>query len=257
MMHSHPVLSLNRLAAACCAALALAAAQPALAQQPQPSAQPAAASSDDGAARAPELTLQASASSDVQQDTVRITLAAELEAASQAAAGQALTAALDEAVRRAQGTKNVEVRTGGYNVWPNTNEKGKIQNWRGRGEITLESKDFAAASALASKLSDKTAISQISFLLSREAREAEERKLLGQAAQAFRDRALAAATAFGFSGYQVRSLELSGGGSPVPVPRPMRAQMMAKGAMAESADVPLEAGNVTVSIAVNGTVALH
>ncbi len=254
MMHSHPVLSLNRIAAACCAALALAAAQPALAQQPS---QQQVQQSQDTGAHAPELTLQASASSDVQQDTVRITLAAELDAASQAAAGKALTAALDDAVKRAQGVKGVEVRTGGYNVWPNTNEKGKIQNWRGRGEITLESKDFAAASALASKLSDKTAISQINFVLSREAREAEERKLLSQAAQAFRDRALAAATAFGFSGYRVRSLELSGGGSPTPVPRPMGMQMMAKSSQAEAADVPLEAGKVTVSISVNGTVALH
>jgi len=253
-MHSHPVLSLNRIAAACCAALALAAAQPALAQQPS---QQQVQQSQDTGAHAPELTLQASASSDVQQDTVRITLAAELDAASQAAAGKALTAALDDAVKRAQGVKGVEVRTGGYNVWPNTNEKGKIQNWRGRGEITLESKDFAAASALASKLSDKTAISQINFVLSREAREAEERKLLSQAAQAFRDRALAAATAFGFSGYRVRSLELSGGGSPTPVPRPMGMQMMAKSSQAEAADVPLEAGKVTVSISVNGTVALH
>ncbi len=249
MMRSRPVLSLNRLAAACCTALALAAVQPAYAQQ---HAQP-----DDAAARAPELTLQASAASEVQQDTVRITLAAELEAATQSAAGKALTAALDEAVKRAQGTKDVAVSSGGYSIWPNTNEKGKIQNWRARGEIILESKDFAAASALASKLSDKTAISHISFVLSREARDAEERKLLGQAAQAFRDRALAAATAFGFSGYQVRQLELSGGGSPVPVPRPMGAQMMAKSAAAESADVPLEAGKVTVSISVNGTVALH
>ncbi|HYG44799.1 MAG TPA: SIMPL domain-containing protein [Bordetella sp.] len=252
-MHSHPVLSLNRIAAACCAALALAAVQPALAQQSPPTAP----QSEDAGTRAPELTLQASASSDVQQDTVRITLATELEAASQAAAGKALTTALDDAVKRAQGTKGVEVRTGGYNVWPNTNEKGKIQNWRARGEITLESKDFATASALASKLSDKTAIAQINFLLSREAREAEERKLLSQAADAFRERAVAAATAFGFSGYRVRSLELSGGGSAVPVPRPMGAQMMAKSSMAESADVPLEAGKVTVSISVNGTVALH
>lgn len=61
----------------------------------------------------------------------------------------------------------------------------------------MESKDFEAASALAAKLGDKTAISNISFLLSREGREAEERKLLSQAAQAFKERALAAANASG------------------------------------------------------------
>src|SRR3546814_20902751 len=108
--------------------------------------------------------------------------------------------------------------------------------WRGRGEITLESKDFAAASALASKLADKTAIAQISFLLSREAREAEERKLLRPAAQAFRDRALAAATAFGCSGYRVRNLELSRGGSHTPVPPPRQLTLMAKSSRAEADD---------------------
>ena len=78
-------------------------------------------------------------------------------------------------VKRARDTKGVEVRTGNYNVWPNTGSKGKIAGWRGQGEVILESKDFEAAAALASKLSDKTAISSISFSLSRAAREAEER----------------------------------------------------------------------------------
>ena len=101
-------------------------------------------------------------------------------------------------VKRARDTKGVEVRTGNYNVWPNTGSKGKIAGWRGQGEVILESKDFEAAAALASKLSDKTAISSISFSLSRAAREAEERKLLKEAAQAFKDRALAAANALDF-----------------------------------------------------------
>ena len=106
--------------------------------------------------------------------------------ADQPATGKKLSALLDDVVKRARDTKGVEVRTGNYNVWPNTGSKGKIAGWRGQGEVILESKDFEAAAALASKLSDKTAISSISFSLSRAAREAEERKLLKEAAQAFR-----------------------------------------------------------------------
>src|SRR5690606_37392081 len=139
-------------------------------------------------------------------------------------------------------------------VWPDTDDKGKIQNWRARGEIVLESKDFAAASALASKLADKVAISQISFSLSREAREAAEKKLLSQAADAFLARAQAAAQAFGYSSYRVQQLELSGGGSAAPVPRPMAA--MAKSSLASGSagytDAPLQAGQVTVTLAVSG-----
>ena len=194
-MFKHPVFSLTKLGAACAAVAAIAVAQPVFAQTPAPAAMAAA---EPAANRSPELTLQAMASSEVKQDTVRIALSAEVEAPDQPAAGQKLTAALEDAVKRARDTKDVEVRTSSFNVWPNMNNKGKIASWRGQGEIVLESKDFAAAAALASKLSDKTAISNISFSLSPAAREAEERKLLKEAAQAFKDRALAAANAFGF-----------------------------------------------------------
>lgn len=254
-MFKHPVFSLTKLGAACAAVAAIAVAPPVFAQTPAPAATAAA---EPAANRSPELTLQAMASSEVKQDTVRIALSAEVEAPDQPAAGQKLTAALEDAVKRARDTKDVEVRTSSFNVWPNMNNKGKIASWRGQGEIVLESKDFAAAAALASKLSDKTAISNISFSLSPAAREAEERKLLKEAAQAFKDRALAAANAFGFSGYRLSKIELGGSGGPVPVQR-MVGAAMAKGGSFSSADVsvPLEAGNVTVSVAVNGTIVLQ
>ncbi len=250
-MHRPLAFSLTRIAAACCATLAFAAAQPSFAQ----TAAPAAA---EAQRTAPELSLQASASSEVKQDTVRISLSVEIEANDQATAGKRLTAALDDVVKRARGAKNIDVRSGSYNIWPNTNSKGKIVNWRGQGEVVLESKDFEAASALAAKLGDKTAISNISFFLSREGREAEERKLLSQAAQAFKARALAAANAFGFSGYRLFKLELGGGGAPAPMPRMMGSQMAkSDAASAPAPGVPLEAGEVTVSVTVGGTIVLQ
>ncbi|OZI77588.1 SIMPL domain-containing protein [Bordetella genomosp. 12] len=252
-MHRPLAFSLTRIAAACCATLALSAFQPSVAQT-APTAAP-----ESQRSTAPELSLQASASAEIKQDTVRISLSVEVEANDQVSAGKRLTAALDEVVKRARGAKNVEVRSGGYNVWPNTNAKGKIVNWRGQGEVVLESKDFEAASALAAKLGDKTAISNIAFFLSREGREAEERKLLSQAAQAFKERALAAANAFGFAGYRLARLELGGGGgASAPMPRMMTAQMAkADTAAAPAPGVPLEAGEVTVSVTVGGTIVLQ
>ncbi len=253
-MFKHPVFSLTKLGAACAAVAAIAVAQPVYAQAQAPAAAPVV---EPSANRSPELTLQAMASSEVKQDTVRIALSAEVEAPDQPTAGQKLTAALEDAVKRARDTKDVEVRTSNFNVWPNMSNKGKIASWRGQGEIVLESKDFAAAAALASKLSDKTAISNISFSLSPAAREAEERKLLKDAAQAFKDRALAAANAFGFSGYRLSKLELGGSGGAVPMPRMMGAAMAKDSFSSAGANVPLEAGNVTVSVSVNGTIVLQ
>ncbi len=257
-MSKSPVFSLTKLGAACAAVAALSMAQPVFAQAP---ATPAPAAAESAANRSPELTLQATASSEVKQDTVRISLSAETEAADQPTAGKKLTEMLDDVAKRARDTKGVDVRTGSFNVWPNStsSSKGKTSTtWRGQGEIILESKDFAVAAALASKLSDKTAISNISFSLSREVREAEERKLLKEAAQAFKDRALAAANAFGFSGYRLSKLELGGAGGVTPMPRMMGAMAKdASGGAGYSADVPLEAGDVTVSISVNGTIVLQ
>lgn len=257
MTHSFRVSSLSRMAAACCAVFALTTASLAHAQ-PQLPAAPQAASGATSNEQAPQLSLQASASAEVPLDTVRITLAAEFEAPSQAKATTDLSTVMDEAVKRTRGAKDIDVKTGGYNVWPSVDEKGKIQNWRARAELVLESKDFAAASALASRLADKVAMSQISFSLSRQARDAAEKKLLAQAADAFRARAQDAAKAFGFSGYRVQQLELSGGGASVPVPRPMVA--MAKSSFSRasgSADAPLEAGETTVTLSVSGLVVLH
>ena len=171
-MSKSPVFSLTRLGAACAAVAALAVAQPVYAQTQAPA--PAAEAS---ASRAPELTLQATASSEVKQDTVRISLSAEVEAPDQPTAGKKLTAALDDVVKRARDVKGVEVRTGGYNVWPNTSSKGKIASWRGQGEVILES-GLRSRGGAGVKLSDKTAIStSASCCRARRARP-KERKLL-------------------------------------------------------------------------------
>ena len=228
--------------------------------QPAPPAPPAAhGAAGEGGERTPpgtpgpQMTLHANASTEIRQDTVVITINTNVEAADQSSAGKALTAALDKLVQQAKGTEGVAVHTGGYRVWPNNNDKGKVVNWLGEASVILESKDFPAASALAGKLGDHGAIAGISFTLSRAGREAAERKLLEDAATAFRERALAAATAFGFSGYRIQKIDLGGSGGGAP--RPFLA--MAKGAAPEAADVPLEPDVVPVTVDVNGTIVLQ
>lgn len=212
-------------------------------------------SEDDKHDTGPLLTLQAAASEEVRQDTVQIIMSAQVEAADQAAVGRKLNTLLDDLMKTAKSGSEVTARTGSYRVWPNNNSKGKPVGWQGEGSIILESTNFDAASALATKMGDRSAISNISFTLSAKAREAVERKLLNQAAQAFRERALAAASAFGFSGYRLKKIQLGGVGAVAP-----RAYMaMAKGAPAPApaADVPLQADMVTVGVDVSGTIVLQ
>jgi predicted secreted protein len=208
---------------------------------------------------APQLSLRAYASNELLQDTVTTTLAVEVEAQYQANAGKALTTALDALVKRAkEDTTKVDVRTGSYRVWGVIDNKGKTTGWRGRAEVRLESKDFEAVGALASKLADASAISGTYFSLSQEWRDAEEKRLLSQAAAAFKSRALAAANAFGFSGYRINEINLSGTGGDISPQRP--AAMMARRAGKEAdtlPNVPLEPDTEVVMVEVSGSIFLQ
>ncbi|MCM2248946.1 SIMPL domain-containing protein, partial [Klebsiella pneumoniae] len=76
-----------------------------------------------------------------------------------------------------------------FTIHPNTDRNGKISTWRGRSEIQLKSKDFAAVSKLAGELAGQMQVQNVAFSLSREARMAAEQKLADQAVAAFRDKA--------------------------------------------------------------------
>ncbi|MGO3741517.1 SIMPL domain-containing protein [Kerstersia sp.] len=205
--------------------------------------------------RAPQLTLQAEAATKVQQDTVVLTLAYEAEAADQANVSRELNEHLDAAMKMLRDEKGVKARNGNYRIWPQNDRDGRISAWRGRTEILLESTDFAKASALAAKVQNQMPLDNIAFILSSEARAKHEERLLQQAADAFRQRAQAAAEAFGFKAYEIRKIDLGGGGVQYEMaPRPQ--MMMAKAAGAAADSVPLEADTVTVSVSVSGTVAL-
>jgi len=200
----------------------------------------------------PQATLEAQASRVVEQDTVTITLAAEVSDPSQSKVTAALAKTLESVTREAKAESKVKTRSGNYRVWPFNDEKGKITNWRGRAEVILESSDFALASELASRLSERMPIAGMNFSVSPQARAKYEQELLAEAAKAFRDRAQALADAFGFASYSIRNIDLGGGGAQYqPMPR-----VMAMSASAEKARVPVEPGTETVTLSVRGSIFL-
>lgn len=206
-------------------------------------------------AREPRLSLQAAAAAEVAQDTVTITLASELEGPDQADVAKRLTEVLNATLKDARGQQGIEARNGAYRLWPNTDRDGKITAWRGLAEVVLESTELGAAAELAAKLSDRMPISRMAFSLSPEARAKEEKRLLEEAAQAFRQRAGDAAQAFGFADYRIRQIDLGGSGVVYAQQAPMAGAMRASFA-ADQAAPELEAGKATVTVTVQGEVVL-
>ncbi|HUH58746.1 MAG TPA: SIMPL domain-containing protein [Candidimonas sp.] len=199
----------------------------------------------------PQASLRAEASAQIAQDTVNITLATEVSGVSQAAVAKLLNTTLESVMKQAKGNTKVKATSGNYRVWPMSNEKGQISDWRGRAEIMLESEDFAAASELASQFTDRMPISNLAFSVSPQARAKQEEALLSEAAQAFRSRALAVTNAFGFASYSIRNMDIGGSGAQFqPQPRFMA---MA----ADKSSVPIEGGTEWVTVSIQGSIFLY
>jgi predicted secreted protein len=198
------------------------------------------------------LSLSAQASAEVPQDVVNITLFYEQETQDASSLTSTLNQRADAALREAKGVDNVTARSGSFTVYPSTDRDGKISAWRGRTEVVLESKDFAAASKLAGKMSNSMQVGNVTFSLSPEAERAAGQKLSTEAIASFRSEAQASAQAFGYSNYSIREVNVGRNGSS---PRPV--MMMARSMNADAkmaAPMALEAGTSTVTVNVSGSV---
>ncbi|WP_313819200.1 SIMPL domain-containing protein [Cupriavidus sp.] len=198
------------------------------------------------------LSLSAEAVTEVPTDVVQLTLAVEQEGAEPSAISSALSARTQAVLAQAKRTSGVEAQSGGFTIHPSTDRNGRISTWRGRSEVILKSKDFAAVSKLAGELANQMQVQNVAFSLSREARQATEAKLAEQAVSAFRDKAQVSTKLFGYSGYTIREVSMNDSGGVVPpTPRMYAAKAMSADA---GAPIPMEGGKAHVTVSVNGSV---
>ncbi len=146
------------------------------------------------------------------------------------------------------------VRTGSMGLQPRYNRDGKISGWQGSTELVLEGTDFTRITTTAGQVQTLT-LGNVSMGLSREAQRKLEVDAQALAIEAFKRKADEVAKGFGFTGYTLREVSVSGGGQPPVMPYPRVMAMEAKAAMAD-APVPVEAGRSTVSVTVNGSIQL-
>ncbi|AXK66264.1 MULTISPECIES: SIMPL domain-containing protein [Burkholderia] len=200
------------------------------------------------------LSLSSQASADVPQDIIHITLFYEQQAKDPGSLTSALNQRADAALAQAKGVSGVTAHTGAFSVYPSTDRDGKISAWRGRTEVVLESRDFAAASKLAGQLSNQMQVANVEFSLSPDAQRAAEQKLTTEAIKSFRARADEAAKAFGYSSYSIRDVNVGGGRNVQPYPRMMAMAAAPMDSAKMSAPIAVEGGKATVSVTVNGSV---
>ena len=201
------------------------------------------------------LGLTATASIEVPQDTIAITMSTSKEGsdanAVQAQLKQALDAALAEAKKDAR-PGQVDVRTGSFSLFPRYAAKGGINGWQGTAEVVVEGRDIAAIGALSGRMVTMT-VANVAFRLSRDAGRKVEGDVVAEAIVRYRAHAADYAKQFGYAGYAIREVTVSTGeGSAGPIPGRQRMAVMSSAVSSEP--LAVEPGKSTVTATVSGTV---
>ncbi len=204
------------------------------------------------------LSLSASATEEVTQDLLVVTLQATREgnhaSEVQAALKQIMESSLAEARKAAHGQPGIEVRTGSFSVHPRYANSGRISGWQGTAQLVLEGSDTTRISQTAGKLTQLSVVN-MQYGLSRALRERHEAALTNEAIQRFRERASAMALAFGFKAYTLGEVSVSST-EPGFEPRPYMMAARAKTMEAADTALPVEPGKGRLSVSVNGQVYL-
>jgi len=198
-------------------------------------------------------TLQASASKQVLQDEVKLTFTHEATGKTAAEVNRLLAEALEQGKASVKGMTGFLLSSGNFRTSASYNQEGRPDGWRGRAELVLTSTDLAAVQSAAGVLGARLALSNVQFSLTSSLRRQEEQALLKEVAQAFRIRAQAAASAFGYSSYKVVSLDFNGMGA-VQAPLLMRSTAPMSASVSEPLKFSFDPGLVQVTVDVAGKV---
>lgn len=203
------------------------------------------------AEEAPRIDLSAEASRPASNDLVRAVVYAEADGSSPAALAGQINSQIGQGLRLAKSWASVRVQTGNVVTQPIRGRSGRIESWRMRQELRLESRDTGAMAELLGKLQGSLAVAALNFEPSPEARRQSEDAAILDALAAFRARAGLIADALGRN-WKIRQLNVSTGSRPIHLPMLRAAGMLA----ADAAPMPLEAGQTEINVSVNGQIEL-
>lgn len=205
-----------------------------------------------------QVSLRAEVSKEVARDLMVVTLYTEAQDNDPGKLAKQVTDVMNKAVQQARTVKDVKISQGSRNSYPVYDNKGqKINGWRERAELRLESADFPALSKLTGELLQDLKMGGMDFSIAPTTRKTSEDALLKEAVDAFKARAQLATEALGGSGYKVVNLNLNSSGYPRPYLRsaPMAMKAMSADEAAPSPDV--EAGTSEVSMNADGMIEIQ
>ncbi len=202
----------------------------------------------------PLIELSAEASRPAANDLVRASLYSEASGNNPAELARRVNADIAAALKIAREQHGVKVQSGQQATYPIYSPAQKIEGWRMRSEIMVESRDQAAVTALIGQLQAmRLAVGGITLLPSPETRRQVGDEAIREAIQSFQQRAGLIAGELGKS-WKIKQMNINQGSSePVPMPMLRGAKMTM---LAEAAPAPMEAGESQISVNISGQIEL-
>lgn len=200
------------------------------------------------------IDLNAEASRPAANDMVRASVYSESTGNNPAELARRVNQEISGALKVIKTKSAVSVKSGQQSTYPVYGQGQKIESWRMRSELILESKELATVSELIAKLQQmRLALGSVNQLPSPEIRRQVEDETTRDAIRAFQSRAEVVADQLGKK-WKIKHLSIQqGGGMPMPIMRSSRNAMMAEAAPAPA---PLEAGESLLTTTISGQVEL-
>ena len=209
-------------------------------------AAPALAASSAGGT---SIDLSAEASRPAANDLARATVFAEATGATPSELAKRVNGLVADALRTARSYSSIRTQSGTTSTYPIYGKGSKIEGWRMRSDLSLESADTAALSELLGKLQASLGVASVTMLPAPETRRKTENDAMVDALAAFKARAKVIADAMGRT-YRIKHLAINSSGRLPPI---MRSAALAS---ADAAPMPIEAGETLVTVAVSGQIEL-
>lgn len=196
---------------------------------------------------------------EIPNDQMNAVLSVELSDKDAARLAQQVATLMNDAMKKSAAYPAVKATSGNQATWPvygsTLTSSSKLESWRARAEVRLESRDFKAASELIAKLQEKLQLNAVTFSVAPDTRRKVEEAMTGEAIAAFRSRAETVRASWTAKGYRLVDMNLGSAGGPMPY-LPMARAM--KSMDAESVPAQEMAGGETrLVVNVSGSIELQ
>lgn len=200
------------------------------------------------------VTLQASASVELDTDTMIATVAVEAENHDPALLAKTMNKKMTWALETAKPFKRIKVKGGQYSSHQLYNKR-IFKAWRGTQRIVLESKNSAELGQLIGLLQKKLLVKSIQYRVSKEKVAQVKKGLLKQAINKFKQQASLISQQFDKSTYQIHAININSNSPQRPI-HYAASRMMSDSAMSKSSPAQLQQTTSSISVNINGSIKL-